>query len=1344
MKHNFLITFLLLICTLNVVASRFSFQHLNTSNGLPNQQVEAIVQDAEGYIWIGTRNGLAKFDGYNVQTYYYAENQEHSLIHNFVHGLFVDSRNRLWISTENGVSRYRPETDDFRNYANVTGYCTNFVETKDGRILTGYDRLYVLNESIDSFMVYPSVDYGLIASMATDAKGNIYVSTNKTLFSFNSNLSNITLLDPEIHSEAVLGHNVIMPLFVDSRQRLWVGRNNGSLLSMDLATGRRQHFNAAELTGGIVRTITEDKQHNIWIGTENGVAVIGSDGRIERIRKDEHKNSLNDNAIYSIFTDREDNVWIGSYFGGVDYMLSRKSLFRHFHPEESPGALNARIPRGMAEVDDGMLWIATEDRGVFIYDSKTGRFEPFNGIEGLGTNIHSLYYDKQRREVWIGTRFNGLFRYSLSTRKAVKYFYSHGISSEGIFYICQTYDGKMWVATMDGLRWYDHEKDEFRKIGDNKLDNIFVYSLYEDRDKRLWVATVTMGLFCIEKGRVKQYSKETGCGLTDNYVITVYEDSQRRLWIGTNNSGLFCLDGKAENKVNHASLEIPQQCTVCSIVEDNDKCLWIGTDNGLFRCMPDGKTRRFSANVELPVNQFNFTSSLLTSNGTILMGTFDGVIGINPKKFVDKPSELHIHFKKLFINNKLIGVASEDSPLKTSLDYAKKISLSYDEAHSFSIEYGVVMPSGVQSVRYQIRIDGIDKNWRDVGDECRFNGYLLQPGTYRLHVRANNGSMDWDKSSERVLTIVVEAPFYRSNIAWILYFLLLCAVAWGGFAFYNMRLKEKAEMRFVSMEKEKVKEVDKMKSNFFTMVSHELKTPLALVVAPLKTIEATKLDEEASNSLDLALRNAKKMEHLINELVTFNKIESDNFPFYVQQGNPVEFVATAASNFQEMVASKGQKLVISGIDNGEDGWFSPSYLDHILSNLMSNAMKFTPSGGTITIRAEIVQKADSPDLFLKMQVTDTGIGIVKEEQKKIFGRYYQTKRGFNAHSNGWGIGLALVSRLAEIHKGSVDVESELGKGSTFTVMIDVSGNAFNEKDKISPDNELQTVKDYLNTASLLQKEMAEPSSTGEHTDKTAVETKHTVMVVEDNPDMLKFVAEMLEADYNVVTATDGQEAWDIAIGRADIEMVVSDVMMPRMTGVELCNILKGNMATSHIPVILLTAKSDPEDIKDGYRNGADVYVPKPFDPVALRYQISNILRLVANRQKLMVEGGKEAEEAQGTLTQLDNNFVCRITELVERNIGNADFSVANITTEMGISRSLLHTKMKNLMNISTGDYIRRKRIEHACRMLVEGYNVSETAYGSGFSDPNYFSKVFKKMKGVAPTEFTANPQNKKV
>lgn len=1315
------------IANLTTDAAGFKFKHLNTSLGLPNQQVESMVQDQNGYIWIGTRNGLAKYDGYNVETYYHIEGKGNSLVHNFVHGLYVDSKQRLWISTENGVSLYRPKTDDFRNYYNVRGYCTSFTETNDGRVLTGYVQLYAYDAKIDSFVVVPSLNAGTIASLARDKVGNIYVSASEKIFSMDAHLTRILPLDVSINGGKPASPNAILPLLVDSRQQLWIGCNDGGAICYNLKTHAQQHYTANKLTGGIVRVIIEDKQHRIWFGTENGILTLNPDGSMVLTRKGYGTEGLSDNAIYTILSDRRNNIWIGSYFGGVDYMSSQKPQFRHFEPSASKSELKARIPRMITESTPGIFWIASEDQGINIYNTQTDEFSTFKGIPGLDTNTHSIYYDKNASEIWIGTRFKGLFRYNLKNNKTTSYYRTKGLTSEGIFYLTRDKNGRLWVATMEGLRYYDDKTDSFCALGHDRLDCTFIYSLFVDRHNQLWACTVADGLFCINNGKITNYNRYNNSGLADNYIISALEDSKGRLWIGTNNNGLFFLDNK-NAKVQQAGTWIPRQCTVCSIIEDKSGNLWIGTDQGLYsHRLSDGHTRCFSAGAELPVNQFNFTSSYLASDGRIFMGTFDGMIAFSPQKMRTEVKNMHVHFKKLYVNDQI----------KSQIDYTDRITLTYEESHSFHIEYGVVMPENVQGIQYQIKVDGIDNDWRNVGPERRFYGYLLSPGTYQLHVRANTCDSDWNECPERTLTIVIKAPFYLSTLAYIIYFVCLAALVIGGLFLYNLRMKERAKIRFANMEKAKVEEIDRMKSNFFTMVSHELKTPLSLIMAPLKSIGASKVDKEVGESLNMAIRNCSKMEHLINELVTFNKIESDNFPFYVQQGNPVEFVSMVANNFNEAVEAKGLHLHVNSIDNGEDGWFSPSYIEHILNNLMSNAIKFTGNDGMITINAEITQLQSSPDLFLRMQVADTGIGINKDEQKTIFERYYQTKRGYSTNSSGWGIGLALVHRLVEIHKGTVSVESELGKGSTFTVLLNISGNAFSEKNKIASDNELSSVNGYLSKLDATPVTIAGNAGTNSTTLSAAsVSNKPTLLVVEDNEDMLRFLEQLFTTDYNVITAADGQDAWDIAISRTDINLVVSDVMMPVMTGAELCNMIKSNMSTSHIPVILLTAKGDPEDVKDGYRNGADAYVLKPFDPEALSLQISNLLRLIQSRQKSIFDNGEESLKANDGLTKLDRDFIQKLMELVDNNIGNANFSVNDITSELNMSRSLLHTKMKSLMNTSAGDYIRHKRIQRACQMIADGHNVSETAYSCGFADPNYFSKVFKKMVGVAPSDYT--------
>ena len=684
--------------------------------------------------------------------------------------------------------------------------------------------------------------------------------------------------------------------------------------------------------------------------------------------------------------------------------------------------------------------------------------------------------------------------------------------------------------------------------------------------------------------------------------------------------------------------------------------------------------------------------------------------------------------KNLVINNKVVNAATPDSPLDDVLDNMQEIHLSYSQAHSFSIEYGVIMPANAHSIEYQVRIDGIDKEWRNVGSEHSIFAYNMPSGTYKLHVRANNSNSGWDNCPEKMLRIVVDPPFYLSTWAYLIYLLLIAGAGYMGWRLFSARIKEKNEAKIANMENEKIKEIDREKFDFFTTVSHELKTPLSLIVAPLKSISHTELTDESRKNLDMAIRNTAKMERMVNELVTFNKVETNNFPFYIQYGDPLAFLKNGLSPFHSVAAERNIDFNIDCEDNGEEVWFSPSYVEMIVDNLVSNAMKFTPEGGSVNVKATITAIEPSPYVFLHIEVADTGIGIEPGELENIFNRYYQTKRGCNVNNSGWGLGLSLVKRLAGVHKGDVRVESTPKKGSTFTVELNVSAEAFPEKCRLTNDKVIVPLSQYKFSSSAL--DMLTSSTVDVPADG---EKKDTILIVDDNKDLTDFLSNHFARKYNVITAADGVEALEIAHNES-IQLIVTDVMMPRMDGIELCQKIKGDMETSHIPVILLTAKSENSDVVAGYHSGAEGYVPKPFDPQALDLQIGNILQLRSNLQKEIVDTDKDDMEAV-PISDLDRDFINRINQLVDDNIGNADFSIGDVTASIGVSRTLLHVKMKNLINMSMGEYIRKKRLDKACYLLKHGYNVSETAYRTGFSDPSYFSKTFKKHIGVSPTEY---------
>lgn len=535
--------------------------------------------------------------------------------------------------------------------------------------------------------------------------------------------------------------------------------------------------------------------------------------------------------------------------------------------------------------------------------------------------------------------------------------------------------------------------------------------------------------------------------------------------------------------------------------------------------------------------------------------------------------------------------------------------------------------------------------------------------------------------------------------------------------------------------REKKDELNREKLEFFTNISHELKTPLSLILAPLKQLSSNEsLSDESRRRLTIAIANTSKMVDLINELVTFNRVESGNFRLFLQKGNPLSMIETISGYFRGPAYDKDITLNVMTRDNGEEVWFSAMYLECILGNLLSNAVKYTQTGGRIDLRASIVE-SEKNSVYLQLEVRDNGIGIESEEIDNIFKKYYQARPGYDTSRSGWGIGLATVKRLVEMHKGSITVESKVGEGSLFTVCLDVTPGAFDKSCYIISENSysLSGRPEYISNT------LAVYSQSDQVCQKT--DNKTSILIVEDNPQLLNYLSDEFAKKYNVYTATNGVEALKVT-AEYTIDIVVSDVMMPEMNGIELCDRLKNDLSTSHIPVILLTAKNDEESTLAGFKSGAEAYVPKPFDPQLLGLRVRNILRVrkAYINSQMKDSTVDDIDEDIPSFNEFDNGFIARINQIVDRNIDNSEFSVSDITRELGVSRSLLHIKMKTFFNLSVTDYIKQRRMTLACSLLAQGNNVSETAYKTGFSDPNYFSKVFKKTFGKSPSDYILSLQ----
>lgn len=1320
--------------------TNYRFSHITGNDGLPCQQINAIMQDNYGRIWIGTRNGLARYDGYEIQNYYYSKNQTNSLPSNTITSIFQDSKERIWIGCDMGICRYLPESDSFKFYALDGFLSSEIVETLDGRIICSGRQLLVYDEENDKFNTIPRTDTGYIISMAVDNQNRVFVATNKTIFYYDSQFKQTTQISPEYFSDFITGFDGIIPLKFDSNGLLWVGRNGKGLMKINLTTKQKTIYTPSQLSDGTVRSITEDHQHKMWIGTEKGVTIIHPNDSIEVLRQNFIDNTgLNDNAVYSIMCDNNNNIWIGTYFGGINLLLRKNERFQWIKPGYGPKNISGKAVREIEETINGTLWVATEDGGVNICNNITGDVQKFNRIPELGSNVHSLLYCKSKDEMWIGTFRNGLFQYGIKTGAYKRYMPSDhsGLSSDAIFSIAQQRNGTIWVGTTQGLRYYNDKNDKFNRINHNILDIDFVYCLLVDNADNVWVGTRNNGLFRIDAKtqEIIGWNKPT---ITDNYIICLYQDSYGKIWVGTDNGNLQYIDTEGLLIHNLSENIVLSGGSVCSIVEDNDKQLWITKSNGLYKLNKTRSTATlFTTEDGLPTNQFNYASTLIAKNGRMYIGSTNGLISFDPQKIDNDTTHFIVSLKNLVIDNVVQTTETENTPLTAELDKTEMITLTHDQARSFSIEYVAISPGNANSISYQTRLLGYNDKWGKVNKETVFVGSNLPAGKYTLQIRANIPDLGWENAPMKELVIVIKPPFYKSTYAYLIYLILIALAIYFVQRLINIRIQDKNEVRLANMENQKIQEINKIKLDFFTTVSHELKTPLSLIIGPLKELSHdSSIKNESAEMLDTAIKNTQKMVGLIDELVTFNKVETGTFKFYLQQGNPLEFIEKIVHLFKDNAKQKDITLTSYCENNGEVVWFSPSYVERIINNLLTNALKFTNAGGSITVNSSIDENSSDGHTYLHIEVKDTGIGIAQEELTNIFSPYYQTKRGHTKNHRGWGLGLALVKKLSEIHKGNVSVESTIGKGSVFSVNLSIDERDFDPSNRINSDKSVVQLPQYEFSIP----ELANANATTDVIKSESETMKPTVLLVEDNTELLTFLTGIFSHNYNIITAENGEDGLKCATTN-HVDLIISDVMMPIMDGLTFCKKIKTNIDTSHIPVILLTAKNDAKEIIEGYESGADAYIQKPFDPQILVLQVSNIIKDRSNLREKIIETPDSNEIEESQLSSFDKKFINNISELIDNNMDNEDFSVTDITAALGISRSLLHVKMKSLLNISAGDFIRKKRMSHACSLLKEGYNVSETSYRCGFSEPNYFSKVFKKEFGVTPTEWLIQNKN---
>lgn len=1330
------------------------FSHFSINDGLSYSHITAIRQDIKGYMWIGTRKGLFRYDGYTISQIKTEKDLKHGYNSNYIREISVRSNGDVWALFNGEILKYDPAKDLMitipiinRSLSEVSTYNDPVVklsETKDGRFfLLTSDCLYILNQKGTRFEPYSiSNENSLVQpfyEIVSDNQNGLWIVGSKSLYHINLNSNTTSQFDiKKYFKDGKISR--VKDMLIDSENNIWIATFGEGLLMFDTNKDKFELLN--KKTGydiAIVRVLYEDNQKQLWLGGENGIRVLNiQTKKLVKVFKEDYQNVLgiNDDALYSIFQDKNLNLWFGTYFGGINILFKEQEQFNYYPAGYRPGNVSGKAVRQIIE-DGELLWIATEDGGLNKFNKKTQEFKHFKDLSNeskiiRSNNIHALLKDRNNN-LWIGTFDDGVNVMNLKSG-AVRYINTGNtpeLKSDMVFSLLEDADGIIYFGTSNGLTLYDPVKNKYFTIDHPVLKNRFIYNMTIDSKNNIWFATRQDGLIFYNKKKniIKHFISNSQQGtIKDNFITKVYEDSYHNIWVGTNSEGLYFYNVKNDRfqlVLNTTGISIS------SVVEDNNKTLWVSTEKGLIKYnLQNKKLFKYTKDDGFYSDNFNANSALKSKEGKLYFGTTDGLISFDPVTIKENNYQPNIVFSKLYIGGEEVTVSSKNSPIKAYLDELPKIILSHEQARSFAIEYAAIFYGHTKSIKYEVFMEGIDKNWNMLNDQRRVNYSKLPSGKYIFKVRAISSNGSWDKAPVRSIIIIVKPPFYLSIWAWIIYLALISTIVYFTFRFLRIRQQEKQLIQLERIERTKIEEINRTKIDFFTNISHELKTPLTLIISPLqRLIIHDLLSDSMKETMDVVLRNAQRMSRIVDELMTFSKIEIGREKLMLRKGNVLEFVSNISNTFKLLAREKNIDFTPVIEDNGEEVWFSITNIEKIIYNLLSNSFKFTSGGGSISIQARLIENSDNK-IFLNILVSDTGEGIHKQFLDRIFENYFQADP--NSNIRGSGIGLALTKRLVNLHKGTIEVDSIVGKGSTFEVMIDVSQSSYSKE-------ELATEifdKDYFNKYNYItiEKEVVEKSKIFLK-EEEEVNIK-TILLVDDNEELLKFLCDIFKDKYRILSAVDGEIALEIA-NREYPDLIVSDVMMPNMDGYEFCRRIKNDFTTCHIPVILLTAKTGSEDKLEGYEVGADFYVEKPFDARMLEMQVQNIIKTHLNNIELLKNNHHESVSNE-LLNERDCSFVKKLNDLIHENIDNQFFSISDVTKSLNVSRTLLHVKCKKLIDTSVTDYIREIRMHKAKGLLIAGHNISETAYAVGFSDPGYFSKVFRKQFNISPSDFIKN------
>jgi len=1300
------------------------------ATGLPSKGTTATIKDRRGFIWVGTQNGLCRFDGFNFKVFSSKTGDRSSISNNYINALCEDHQGRIWVGTMEGLNLFDPLSETFQRFVHN--------DIKPG-----------------------SLSNNKVWSVLCDRKGVVWIGTDDGFNQYLPNTNEFQIYRPDSSKKSAMVGKSVNAIIEDDRDNLWLGNWSGGLNRFEkkrkLFTNFPQDHTAAKKNPNDIWSLCYAPNGSIWVGTYwNG--LFNFNPKSGKFSKIEHPGNNNNSILSIIAADKESlvigvgngfyfynmslNQWskiagIQNYISGDIYkdrdsilwINARNGLYKIDHQRYKfalkPLPYKGKTMNSML-INKSVIWFGT-DSGLFRLDKKSGRSRIFTKNQANSSlnsnNISKLYLDSEGM-LWILTE-NGFDSYEERTDRFTHHYHHSSIGTlfnEDVFRdILEVDKGVYVLATDAGIKIYDRKKNQYQHFYNQpknhlSINNNHTYNLSMAPDGKIWIGTYGGGINIFDRKVGKFQAITTQNGLSSNVINEIFTDSKKNIWICTPD-GLNKYDSSSRRLYIYSQKDGFSSNIFKDITEDNEGTMWLITENGISSLAPfTNQVRNFDE-----ADGFLVNSILERDGSSIMIAGSKGYMSFDPRQVKLNQNGLKVYITDFMLFNKSV-LPSTTGPLKENINAAKEIVLEHDQS-VFSVDFVALNYADPSKIEYAYRLVGFDKKWNEVGTQRKATYTNLNPGTYRFEVKASNSDRIWNREAT-TLIIRIRSPWYFTWWAYLLYASLTLLVTFLYISYRRKQEKLKYEIKIAQMESEKEKELNEKRSAFFTNISHEFRTPLTLIINPVKDLlhqDSRYLD---TRSMNIVYRNAKRLLSLVDQLLRYSKADAQGDILKISKLNIVDLVKEVFLCFDHQAKSNNINYGFHTSSEVIQIYADREKLEIVIFNLLSNAFKFTPEGGRIALGIK------ENDADVSIEVKDSGCGISAESQDKIFNRFYQEHAKNRSFGGGFGIGLYLVKNFVELHGGKINCLSDGHSGTTFHIQI-LKGDA-NINSSIDTDPEQSP--GFLNEIDQHDLGITATDSKELQLIDSVSEERKTILIIDDNEEIAHYLREIFAKQYHILQAWNGESGLSI-IRELLPDVVISDVMMGGIGGIELCQVVKEDESIRHIPIVLLTASTSEEVKLKGIESGADDFISKPFDKDLLMARIAGILKSKNSLQKYFYsEITLNPNSLKISVEYKD--FLKNCINIVEKHIDDPDFNIKILAEELGMSRENLFKRIKSISGHSSSSFIRFIRLRKAAEIFITTDNtIRQTMYIVGMNDIKYFREQFKKVFMMNPSEY---------